>query len=96
MQIDATKGKPSSNYKKNNKRLQPKTKGIADKSSVKYYGYSKKGYYKNKCNARKQRYKLQNSGHSKNRFRTTKSKTAESIENAKISDEIRTKSIRVI
>lgn len=95
MQIDVTKGKPSSNYKKNNKRPQPKTKGTADKSSVKCYGCGKKGHYKNECNARKQRHKLQNSGHSKNRFRTTKGKAAESVENARISDEIRTESIRV-
>ena len=96
MQIDVTKGKPNSNYKKNNKRPQLKTKGIADKSSVKCYSYSKKGYYKNECNAQKQRYKLQNSGYSKNRFCTTKGKTAKSIENTKILDETRTKSIRVI
>ena len=96
MQIDVTKGKPSSNYKKNNKRLQPKTKEIANKSSIKYYSYSKKGYYKNEYNAQKQHYKLQNSRYSKNRFRTTKSKTIKSVKNTKISDEIRTKSIRVM
>ena len=94
MQIDATKGKPGSNNKKQNKRPQPKTKGTADKSSVECYGCGKKGHYKNECKARKQIHDLQNSGHSKNGFRTTKGKTAESVENAKVSDETRVESMR--
>ena len=92
IQINATNGKPSSNNKQN-KRPQPKTKGTADKSNVECYGCGKKGYYKNECNARKQRHELQNSRHSKNGFRTTKGKTANSDENAKVSDETRVESI---
>ena len=60
MQIDATKGKPGSNNKGPRKGLlrpQP-NKGTNDKSSVKCYGCSKKGYYKRDCTVRKQRHKL--------------------------------------
>jgi hypothetical protein len=83
MQIDATNSKPNSNNKKQNKRPQLKTKGTADKSSVECYGCSKKGHYKNECNARKQRYKLQGSGQHRNQdksFRATKSTRNEVVE----------------
>ena len=93
MQIDATNGKPGSNNNKQNKRPQPKTKGTADKSNVECYGCGKKGHYKNECKARKQSHELQNSGHSRNGFRATKGKT-QSDENAKVSDETRTESMR--
>ena len=49
MQIDATKGKPGSNYKGPKKgllRLQT-NKGTKDKSSIKCYECGKKGYYYN-------------------------------------------------
>jgi hypothetical protein len=60
MQLDATKGKPGSNYK-GPKKGPPRpqmNKGTKDKSSVKYYEYSKKGYYVHDCNTQKQRYEL--------------------------------------
>lgn len=98
MQIDATNGKPGSNNKgpkkgQNNKRPQPQTKGTADKSNVECYGCGKKGHYKNECKARKQSHELQNSGRSNNGFCATKGK-APSDENAKVSDETRTASMR--
>jgi hypothetical protein len=60
MQLDATKGKPGSNYKGPKKGLlRPQTnKGTKDKSSVEYYECGKKGHYARDCNARKQRYEL--------------------------------------
>ncbi|KAM0701566.1 hypothetical protein Q7P35_010474 [Cladosporium inversicolor] len=71
--------------------VQMEKKENADRCHV---GCGKKGHYKNECNAWKQRHDLQNPGHSKNGFRTTKGKTAESVENAKVSDETRVESIR--
>ncbi|KAM0688737.1 hypothetical protein Q7P36_010812 [Cladosporium allicinum] len=79
MQLDATKGKPGSNYKgpkKGPPRPQP-NKGTNDKSRIECYGCSKKGHYKRDCNARKQRHDLQGSGLTRSQephsFRATKS-----------------------
>jgi hypothetical protein len=78
MQIDATQGKPGSYNKGPRKgplRLQP-NKGTNDKSNVKCYGCSKKGYYKRDCTVRKQRHELQGfergKTHERHAFRTTK------------------------
>jgi hypothetical protein len=90
MQLDATKGKPGSNYKGPKKGLlRPQTnKGTKDKSSVECYECSKKGYYARDCNAWKQRYELQGSGPSRLRdykaFRATKGSEKRVVETPEV------------
>jgi hypothetical protein len=90
MQLDATKGKPGSNYKGPKKgplRLQT-NKGTKDKFSVKCYECSKKGHYTHDCNAWKQRYELQGSRLSRSRdykaFRATKGSKKRVIETPEV------------
>jgi hypothetical protein len=90
MQLDATKGKPGSNYKGPKKgplRLQT-NKGTKDKSSVECYECGKKGHYVHDCNVRKQRHELQGSGPSRSRdykaFRAMKGSKKQVVETPEV------------
>ena len=61
IQINTIKGKLGSNNKGLRKGQQQRlqsNKETKEKSNVKCYKYSKKGYYTYECNAQKQHYKL--------------------------------------